>query len=273
MDFTNSLPGSWNLVKRNLPTLLGAGAGAVIGAWKAGRKAAARIQEDSQRSRFPTWSVKQRSRNMPRYSAMRIGRRRYPMRRRGTAGRRKGMSQEFRRIVRSTGISNEAVAAATLKFDTYSPTLNQVQTSDLTAIYRLYRLKKVVMHLVPRVDPGNSGVSSNFTAYVGTCCDPESTTAPTALTQISAYDNSYQKWLVSGDRYSYTFYPKVTNSIDISGTATAAGSYSTNPWLRLDSVGITVPHLCLKLGISVGAVSSLTYDVYYDYHFDVKGIA
>lgn len=151
--------------------------------------------------------------------------------------------------------------------------LSTVQTSDLTPVYRLYRIRKVVLHLVPRVDNANSGLANNFQGMVAAACDPESTAVPAAITAITAYDNSYQKHIVSGDRFKYTFYPKVTNSVDIGGTATAAGSYAMNPWLRLDATGITVPHLSLKLGVQVTSSTTVSFDAFYEFHFDVKGIA
>ncbi len=129
------------------------------------------------------------------------------------------------------------------------------------------------MHLVPRVDPANSGVVNNYQALVAAACDPENTTTPTSIIGITAYDNSYQKFLNAADKFTYTFYPKVTNSIDISGVATAAGSYAMNPWIRLDSTGVTVPHLSLKLGFNVGASTTVAFDYYYDIHFDTRGIA
>lgn len=263
--------GSWGLVKRNLPGLVGAGIGAVAGALSAGKKAYDLQKRDS-RVKFDTWSERSSTMKAP-VAARRVSGRRYGVRKFYKRG--KGMAvNTSKRFVRSTGsIQLLTVGALTSAYGAVSPTLSLVQTSDLTGIYRLYRIRKVVVHMVPRVDTANSGVANNFQFCAAACCDPESGTAPTSITQIAAYDNSYQKFLVSGDRFKYTFYPKVTNSVDISGVATAAGSYGLNPWLRLDATGITVPHLALKIGVQSAAATTVQFDCYYDIHFDVKGVA
>jgi len=210
--------------------------------------------------------------SMARPVAKRAGARR-PMRStfRRRTGTKRGMSSAFRRVVRSSNVSSFSIAAATTHFSSINATLSTVQTSDLTATYRLYRLRKVVIHIVPRVDPANSGLASNFQTLLACACDPESTAAPASIQAITAYDNSYQKFVTAGDKYQYTFYPKVTNTVD-NGGATAAGSYGFyNPWLRLDATGIQIPHLSLKLGAQCGSASTIAFDVYYDYHFEVKG--
>lgn len=271
MDPTEIFPGSWSLVKRNLPTLLGAGVGAIAGSLAAGRKAYRQVKQDQLRSKFVTWS----ERKMPVLKpARRIGSRRYVRRRYRRLSRAKGMAlNSMKRIVRSTAIGSYTLSAASSLNQSNNITLNQVQTTDLTGIYRLFRLRKVVLHLVPRVDSSNSGVTNNYQAFIACACDPESTAAPSSTLAVTAYDNSYQKFVTSGDRFTYTFYPKVTNTVDLSGAATAVGSYGMNPWLRLDSTGITVPHLSVKFSATTGASTSIVFDYYYDLHFDVKGIA
>lgn len=270
MDFLNSFPGSWPLVRKNLPALLGAGVGAIASTYAAGRRAYRAIDRDTRAQRLPTFSYKP---SMPQRVAVRRPRMARPYKTRRYA-RSKGMNTlDHRRIVRSTALSTLSVTAASSAMNSNNILLNTVQTSDLTPVFRLYRIRKVVMHLVPRVDAANSGLVNNFNVQVAACCDPESTTAPTNTQAITAYDNSYSKWVTSGDKFRYTFYPKVTNTVDISSAATPAGSYAINPWLRLDSVGITVPHLCLKFGATLGGGSTLALDYYFDIHFDVRGIA
>lgn len=264
-------PGSWNLVRKNLPGLLGAGVGALAGSIVAGRKAYNQVQADNRRSRFVTWSERKMPVRMAR--PLRIGRRRFSRRR--FVSRNKGMSLGYRRIVRSTAPVAITITgpAATAQSST-NMVLSNVETSDLQAVYRLYRLRKVVLHLVPRVDPGAG--TTQLQTLVAAACDPESTAVPAGVTQVTAYDNSFSKWVQAGQRFTYTFYPKVTNTIDVSGTATAAGSYMMNPWLRLDSVGVNVPHLSLKLAVSTGTglgAATQSFDYYFDHHFDVKGIA
>lgn len=206
--------------------------------------------------------------SMARPVVKRAGARRPTYRRRRYG--RKPMSLAGRRIVRSSGLSTITIAAGTSSYANVNSTLNAVQTSDLTSTFRLFRIRKVVLHLVPRIDPANSGLANNFQSFVATACDPESAAAPTSHLQITAYDNSYGKFITAGDKYNYTYYPKVTNTVD-NGGATAAGSYGLNPWLRLDATGILVPHLALKLGVATNAATTVSFDYYFDYHFDVKG--
>lgn len=272
MDFTNSFPGSWSLVRKNLPGLIGAGVGAAAASIAAGRRAYNQVQRDNQ-TKFSTWSTK--SSKMP-YKAVRRMNRRKPSYRRRPYNRyqKKGMSgSSTKRFVRSTGyVTNVTITAGTSAFGSNNVLLSSVYTPDIITMYRLYRIRKVVAYLCPRVDAGNSGLANNFQPLVAMACDPESTAVPTGLTSITCYDNSYQKFLKSTEQFTYTFYPKVTNSVDISGTATAAGSYGSNPWLRLDATGITVPHLSLKYGIITPALTTVSYDIAYDIHFDVRGI-
>ena len=97
--------------------------------------------------------------------------------------------------------------------------------------------------------------------------------APANLPAVTAYDNSYQKWITSGDRFTYSFYPKVVNAVGNAGATAYAGSYGMNPWLQLNATGLAIPHQALKLSIQTGAATTLTYDMFFEYHFDVKGIA
>lgn len=266
----NPFPGSWPLVRKNLPGLLGAGLYTIGSNYLAGRRAYKALRQDSVRQPFATNTVSRTKMPVSRRPAMRIAKRR--MTRRFSKGMSTNMTKRFVRSTSLTGNSLQ-VTATTAAYTSINASLNNVLTSDLTPVYRLYRIRKVVLHLVPRVDTANSAQVSNYNAFVSAACDPESTAAPANPTQVSAYDNSYQKFVTSGDRFTYTFYPKVTNSVDINGTASAVGSYAANPWLRLDSTGITVPHLSLKLAIQTNAATTLNFDYYFDYHFDVRGIA
>lgn len=193
-------------------------------------------------------------------------------RRYGVPGKVRG-SGWAKRLVRTGNPFALATAASQTVFGSLNMNL-ACKTSDLTGIYRYFRLRKVVLHMVPRVDPANSGLANNFQCMVATCCDPEDDSNPASITDITAYDNSYQKLLHSSDSFKYTFYPKVKNSVSNGGTTVVnAGGYGTNPWLTLDSAGTSVPHFCLKYGINSVSSSTITFTCYYEYHFDVKGIA
>lgn len=183
---------------------------------------------------------------------------------------KKGMSTGYRSFVRTTGLSNIPISASNFSSTVQNVTLSMVNTGDLTSLYRLYRIKKVVVRLSPRVDPANSGLVNNFSTYVHAACDPEGTSAPGSMQIISSYDNSFGKWINAGEDFNYTFYPKVVNTVDVSGVATAAGSYQTNPWLQLNATGITVPHRQLVLAVQIGSSSTITYDFNYDIYFEVR---
>lgn len=274
MDVTLPFPGSWSLVKKNLPSLIGAGIGAIASSYASGRRAYKQLESERKSAPFATSTTSRTSARQPTmptraYRTARRVRRRMMRRPRFS----KGMTTNaVKRFVRSSTLFTVGLSASSTVFQSSNITLSNVQVSDLTPIYRLFRIRKVVLHLVPRVDPGNSGLVNNFQCMIAAACDPESTAAPTNITQVTAYDNSYQKLLTAGEKFTYTFYPKVTNTIDVSGAATAAGSYATNPWVRLDATGITVPHLSIKLGIQ-SAVTTMNFDYYYDLHFDTRGIA
>lgn len=268
MDFTNSFPGSWGLVRKNLPTLIGAGVGALAGSLSAGRRAYKQVQLDN-KTRFPTWT-EQKMRSVP---ARRVGGRRITFRRRAVR-RTRPVSIDYRRVVRSSSaLTTLTISAGTFNSVVANIALNGCQTSDLTSAYRLFRIRKVVLHLVPRVDSANSALANNFNCVVAAANDPEGTTVPGSLAAVTAYDNGYMKWLRSSQEFRYTFYPKVVNTVDVSGTATAAGSYAMNPWLQLNATGIAVPHRQLVLVVGCNSTSTISFDYYFDYHFDVKGMA
>lgn len=251
--------------RKYLPGLVGAGVSSVIGAWKAGSRARTQLAIDS-RQRFPT-------RTEP-VSTMRM-KRRLPTRR---SYRPKGKAQSagIRRMVRTTLVNTSLniISAGTTAFAANAITMAAVKTSDLITSYRAYRLVKAVVKIVPRYDPGNSGVTLQYQTQISAGCDTENATTPTSVLDVTALDNSYSKFLTDGQVFQYTFYPKVVNAVGLSGAAAYVGSYGTNPWINLDSTGITIPHNCLKLAACSGAaagVSGIIFDQYIDYHFDVKG--
>ncbi len=277
----DSIPwGSRNFIKRNWASLLATGIGAIYGNYKYGRQAYLQAKKDAAQ-RFLTWSERPRPR-MSYRSYRPVSRKRAPRMRMSYRRSYRRPGKSFgdglgRRLVRTSPIFSLTVSAGTSNYSVYNPTLGSgtigVQTSDLTSVFRLYRIRKVVLHLVPRVDDANSGLANNFQAYVAAACDPEDTSAATSIPQLTSYDNSYQKWITSGDKFTYSFYPKVVNAVGNSGATSYVGSYGFNPWLQLNAGGTSIPHQCLKIGINVGTTTTLTFDAFFEYHFDVKGIA
>lgn len=226
----------------------------------------------------PKDSKRSKTTARPRYMA--YGRRSFkPTRSRRRYARKRTVprSPYYRRVVRSSGMFPISLLATQSQFITkVNIGINGCETSDLQQVYSLYRLVKVVMRLVPRVDPANSGLSNNWQAVVAAASDPEDQATPTSITGVTAYDNSRQAFVNSGQVFKYTFYPKAANSVDINGTATAIGSYGRmNPWLRLNATGITVPHYNLIIGVTTGTATTTTlnFDYILDYHFDVHGLS
>lgn len=156
------------------------------------------------------------------------------------------------------------------------PKLSDCVTSDLTAIFREYRVLKCVVNFTKRSDPGNSAVTNQTTILqIALASDQEGIT-PTAFNEVTAYSN-HKRGTLSADRaFSYTFYPKVVNSVAlVPGTSvTSAGTYTRNPWLQCTDVGVTVQMNALLYSV----LSTLTTDtsvVEYtiDYIFQVRGIS
>lgn len=272
MDY---FPASWGLVRKSAGPLLGYAAGRIFEAYKAGKRAARAIDRDS--SVPVTWKGS-RTVRMPKSTYLK---RRAPRRYRRRMYRRplyRSGNDGYRRVVRSSGPGTLTLPATQQFAASYnSIKLNNVVTADLQSVYEMYRIRKVVLHLVPRIDPANSGLTNNFQTLVQCCCDPSGVSPLFAsANQVSAYDNSYSKWVNAGEKYTYTFYPKAINSMFQTGTTTVtSGTYGMNPWIFLDSTGITVDHKELAVTVSVPTASTvaLNFDFYWDIHFDVRGIS
>lgn len=225
---------------------------------------------------FVTWKMK---RSAPAF-ARPSGKRRTMYKRRYTARvnpKVRGTGY-YRTLMRSTAPLTTSLGAAVIgAYASNNVRLDQIKTSDLLAAYRLFRIRKVVLHLVPRTDPSNQWIganANNFLTEVAAACDPEAVAVPSSLTDVTAYANSYQKWLKVGDEFRYTFYPKVVGAVGSSGATSLVGSYGMNPWLYLDATGVSTPHQSLKLAFNVGTAPGapgLSYDYFYDIYFDVKG--
>lgn len=264
-DFSPVVTGAF---KRLLPSAIGFAASSVYNTIVAGNRQRKQAALDS-RERFPTWkepASMPRASFRPRYASRKRYSRR-PLRRFGK------VFEHAKTLVRTTPLATFNTLATGLYGANPSFSLSQVQTSDLITSYRLFRLVKIKLFLVPRVDPGNSGTVNNCQAMVACACDPEGTTVPTSISQVTAYDNSYQKIITASDRLTYTFYPKVVNTVDNAGTATAAGSYRSNPWLMLSTAGALIPHRQLLIYIQQGNAVAQAYDHYFEYTFQVRGHA
>lgn len=262
-------------MKSSFNPLLAAG-GVLAGLATAHLRQSTAVAKDSVVS-FPTWSERRNLPMGPMLTSRRVaGRRRVLRRPRRYVARyvpRPVSGDRSMYLTRCTALGAVSLTAGVGTFN-QNVVMSQVQTSDLTPVWRQYKIVKAEFFLWPNVDFGNSGIANNGQAVVATCCDPEGS-GGTTLQSISAFSNSRVAPITSpGQPFKYTFFPKVLNSVDVSGTASAAGSYQSNPWLTLNATGITVPHLRLYGVIQSNVSASVESFTYYiKYHFLVKGVA
>lgn len=157
------------------------------------------------------------------------------------------------------------------------PKLSDCVTSDLTSVFREYRVLKCVVHFTRRIDPA-APLPANTTAIlqIALAADAEGV-IPTAFNEVTAYSNSKHGTLSADRGMSYTFYPKVINSVSSDPSAltvASVGTYGINPWLQCTATGVSVQMNALLYSI----LSTLTTDtsvVEYtiDYVFQVRGIS
>lgn len=149
--------------------------------------------------------------------------------------------------------------------------LGAFYTADLVNVYDQFRIKSCTVEFLPQVDLGNNGISLNSCLHCYTACDTIATiTTPATAGIVTGFNNYKYGSVASGGKYLYTFYPKVVNTVDNAGTAVAAGSYQTNPWLSLNANGLTIPHHRLVYFILNGGASTQKLGVTYTITFEVK---
>ena len=169
------------------------------------------------------------------------------------------------------GIGSSLVTAVEL------PTLNLVKTNDLIAAFDLYRIRKVQVVVTPVFDPGNSGVVNNDQLTFCAACDPSTNVGIGTYIDIGAFENHRSAMLVSGKQFVYTFYPKAVNVVYDGSTTQPAGSYSMNPWLQCNAVGVTIPHQSLQMGSVTTKPPTVAntdgFQYYFRIFFDVKNIS
>lgn len=156
------------------------------------------------------------------------------------------------------------------------PKLSDCVTSDLTSIFREYRVLKCVIRWTKRIDPGSGVANQHGLLQIANACDPEASGVPASFNQVTAYSGHRRGNLTAENGLTYTFYPKVMNSVALTPGITVAsvGTYPTNPWLQCTSTGVSVEMNSLIYSI----LSTLTTDVsvveyVIDYVFQVRGIS
>lgn len=155
-------------------------------------------------------------------------------------------------------------------------TLSQVVTSDLQAVFERYRIISATAVFTKQFDPGNSSAAAGTNTQLTICCACDwegNATNPTALSDVGSFANAKIGTLTAGRSFSYTFYPRAVNTIDNGGTATAVGTYASNPWILCNSQGVVIPHQRLRVAIdSTSGTDASIVDVYYVIRFAVSGI-
>lgn len=148
--------------------------------------------------------------------------------------------------------------------------LGYVQTSDLTSLFREYRIRKVVVEFTPQLDPGNSGVVNNAQLHIVVAKDNEAASV-VSYTNVASYNNAKEGTLVAGRTFRYSFVP--TPATLLNGGSTALHTWAKNPWIICSTNGITAPHYRLLYYIvSTNASTTTTVDIKYTLYFDVRGI-
>lgn len=148
--------------------------------------------------------------------------------------------------------------------------LNLVQTTDIGGTWDMYRIKKIMVTVAPQVDPGNSGVVNNASLQWYFACDHIGAINSANFLNVGAFQNHKMIVTASGASASYMFYPKVTNTVDVSGTASAVGAYgASNPWINCTTAGFAVPHKRLLLCCTSNDTTSvqklvLTYKIFFE---------
>lgn len=148
----------------------------------------------------------------------------------------------------------------------YAPTLGACQTSDLIAMYDEYKINWMEFILIPRYDPGQSGVTNNSDVFVVAACDVTGALSAPTFTQLSAFDNSKVAPLQAGKSFRYRFVPRAINTL-------ASGNYAVNQsdWIILNASGVNVPHNQLGFVIQTPlATNVLAYDYIVRINFSVK---
>jgi len=150
------------------------------------------------------------------------------------------------------------------------PTLGWIENSDLLALYDQYKINWIRIRLIPRFDPGQSGVVNNSDVWVAMACDPANQVSTPTFLQVTAYGNAKVAPLLSGREFTYTFKPRPVNTL-------AAGNYGVvdgNSWLIANAGGASVLHYNLIWNIKSGDTSSTTsYDYVLEYNISLRTIS
>lgn len=178
----------------------------------------------------------------------------------------------YRSLVRSTtSVPALAVPVGGFAATTYDCNLSNVYTTDLIAMYRQFRIRKVVAVITPRVSPANSGIANNFATGLIAGCNPDGqAAAPATFNEVCQFPWRSKHVTGADDKLIFTFYPKALNVINgAAGAAVSAGGYASNPWITLNATGIAVPHKQLLIAGQNAGVA-LSFDMILHYYFDVR---
>jgi len=150
--------------------------------------------------------------------------------------------------------------------------LQDVHHTDLYSAFDVYRIRKVVCQIT--IDHGVAG--SAQTVSVGHCytaCDcTGDSLAPVDGKALGVRANSKYSKISSNDKMLYTFYPKVSNLVEgNSGSIIDSAPMIKAPWLKLSTVGTSIPHnRFLFYGSTDIPTETAKFGFVYTIYFDVK---
>ena len=133
-------------------------------------------------------------------------------------------------------------------------------------MYDQFKINWCKFRLIPRYDPGQSGVTLNAQPWIITACDPTQQVTTPTFAQVAAFDNSKCGPLLAGKEFDYTFSPKVINTL-------AAGNAAVNQsdWLILSPAGLAATHGSMLYDIKTLLTTSVReYDYVIEINFSVR---
>lgn len=203
--------------------------------------------------------------------ARRVGGRRVPYRRRRVPRPVFSFMPTYRRV----SAQQSFILVAGAYKNTQDVSMSQIFTDDIRNAYDMYRLTKVTVEIIPTHDPGGQGgaggpTTTNYSVWTANDTQGTFSTGSWANPrELAQFENYKYATIVSGSRFLYTFYPKVSNLVAGDSGIAAAGNYTVNPWLSFSN--LTVPHHRLLYEVrSSSNVSTETFVVTYTLHFQCR---
>lgn len=143
---------------------------------------------------------------------------------------------------------------------------NIYQSSEFTALFDAYRIRKIVVHFYPTVT--QSTTSSANIGFLATAIDYDDANAPSSMSQVLQYENACVVPFYK--EHHRKIYPRINQGALAGGTLNACVSGSGGQWL--DIAYNNVSHFGLKIALSqsLGASDLFGFRVVFDYFLEFK---